>query len=489
MIRLRRVQHAVERLGLFVLVAWAGLASATAMVAGLTTPLLASEPGTPDEIRREAPTYEEPHRPQFHFTAPRNWINDPHGLIYYDGEYHLFYQYNPVSRNPHWVTKGLSAYWGHAVSRDLVHWEHLPVTPIRSGSGSGIVDYGNKGGLGEGDEDVFVVFWAGSLSYSRDRGRTWTHWDGNPFLPKHADPYVFRHEPTGQWVLISFIWPDKPDTFLFYRSGDLRHWTRTSVYDGKLHECPSMFELPVEGENERKWILHSGNGQYVIGSFDGERVHEDEQADAGRLDWGNFYASQCWHGSPPDDDRVIHIAWMLWNGFPSDLPCNQQLTFPCELTLRRLPEGLRICRQPVREIARLYDRVLVARDHVALEPGDNLLAGVEGELFDIEFVADLREAQTLDLTVRGERIRYDRKAGRLHCGDKSAPLELASGRLRLRVLVDSVSIEVFADQGQVAISHGFIPKPEDRAIAMEANGGAAHVRTIRVRSLRSAWHE
>ena len=489
MIMLRRVKHAVELLGLLAIVTCVGLAFATVMVAGLNTPLLASEPGTPDEIRRETPTYEEPHRPQFHFTAPKNWINDPHGLIYHDGEYHLFYQYNPVSRNPHWATKGLSAYWGHAVSRDLVHWEHLPVTPIRSGSGSGIVDYGNKAGLGEGDEDVFVAFWAGSLSYSRDRGRTWTHWGGNPFLPKHADPYVFRHEPSKQWVLISFIWPDEPDTFLFYRSSDLRHWTRTSVYDGKLHECPSMFELPVEGEDERKWILHSGNGRYVIGRFDGQRVHEDEQAGAGRLDWGNFYASQCWHGSAPGDDRVIHIAWMQWNGFPSDLPCNQQLTFPCELTLRRLPEGLHICRQPVREIARLYDRVLVARDNVPLKPGDNLLAGVEGELFDIEFVADLREAQRLDLTVRGERIRYDRKAGRLHWGDKSAPLVLASGPLRLRVLVDRLSIEVFADQGQVAISHGFIPNPEDRAIAMEATGGAAYVRTVRVRSLRSAWHE
>ena len=433
--------------------------------------------------------YREPHRPQFHFTAPRNWINDPNGLIYYDGEYHLFYQYNPMGRDAHWGTPGLSAYWGHAVSRDLVHWEHLPVTPIRSGSGSAIVDRGNTAGLGEGNEDVLVAFWAGSLSYSRDRGRSWTNWSGNPFLAKHADPYVFWYEPRKQWNLVSFIYPDNPGQFLFYRSSDLRNWQRTSVYSGKLHECPSMFELPVEGEAGHKWVLHSGNGEYVLGGFDGERVQEDEGAGKLRLDWGDFYASQCWQGSPPGDNRVIHIAWLMWYGFPSDLPCNQQLTFPCELTLRRLPEGLRVCRQPVREIARLYDRELVARDHVLLLPGTNLLQGVAGDLLDIEFEADLQEANTLDLTVRGERITYDRKAARLHCGKKSAPLALPSGRLHLRVLVDRLSLEVFADQGQVAITHGFVPKPEDRTLALVVSASAARIQTIHVRSLRSAWHD
>ena len=237
------------------------------------------------------------------------------------------------------------------------------------------------------------------------------------------------------------------------------------------------------------WVLHSGNGEYVLGGFDGERVQEDEGAGKLRLDWGDFYASQCWQGSPPGDNRVIHIAWLMWYGFPSDLPCNQQLTFPCELTLRRLPEGLRVCRQPVREIARLYDRELIARDHVLLLPGTNLLQGVAGDLLDIEFEADLQEANTLDLTVRGERITYDRKAARLHCGKKSAPLALPSGRLHLRVLVDRLSLEVFADQGQVAITHGFVPKPEDRTLALVVSASAARIQTIHVRSLRSAWHD
>ena len=430
-------------------------------------------------------TYNEVYRPQFHFTAPKNWINDPNGLIYYDGEYHLFYQYNPAGWDPHWGTPGLDPRWGHAISHDLVHWEHLPVTPIHSGSGAGIVDYGNKTGLGEGDEDVFVVFWAGSLSYSRDKGRTWTDFKGNPFLPKHADPYVFWYEPSKQWNLISFIYPDKPDEFLFYRSTDLINWERTSVYDGKLHECPSLFELPIEGENETKVIFHSANGEYVIGTFDGERVHEE--AGSFRMDWGNFYASQCWHGKPSGDNRTIHIAWAQGISFPREMPFNQQLTFPCELTLRRLPEGLRLCRMPVREIARLYERDVVARDNVTLQPGDDLLKGVEGELLDLELDVDLGQATTLTFTVRGERIVYNRESGELWCGGKKAPLTVADGRLRLRVLIDRASIEVFADQGQVAITHGFWPNPENRSLSLEVAGGAANVRKIRLHALRSAW--
>jgi sucrose-6-phosphate hydrolase SacC (GH32 family) len=435
----------------------------------------------------EATLYNESYRPQFHFTAPTNWINDPNGLIYYDGEYHLMYQFNRAGRAPHWNTRGLYAWWGHAVSRDLVHWEHLPVTSINDSSGSGIVDYGNTSGLGQGTEDVMVAFHSGKISYSRDRARSWSPYPGNPVLPKHADPFVFRYEPAKQWNLISFLWPDKPHEFLFYRSTNLLDWTRVSVYNGKLRECPSMFELPVEGESTRKWILHSGNGEYLIGSFDGERVQEE--AGKFRLDYGDFYASQCWSGGPSGDDRTVHIAWMINGSFPADMPFNQQLTFPCELTLRRLPEGLRVCRQPVREIVSLHKRLLVARDQIALSPGVDLFEGVAGDLFDIEVLADLQQAQTLELTVRAERIAYDRVAGKLHCGRQSAPLDLAGRPLHLRVLVDRASIEVFADQGQVVITHNFLPKPENRSLALQAHGGAARIQKARVIPLRSSWRD
>jgi len=414
------------------------------------------------DIKKDVP-YGERYRPQFHFTAPKNWINDPNGLIYYDGEYHLMYQYNREGRGPQWATKGLCAWWGHAVSTDLVHWKHLPVTSIHASSGSGVVDRGNTSGLGEGKEDVLVAFYGGWLSYSRDRGRTWTPYKGNPILPKHADPYVFRHEPTKRWILVSFIWPDKPHEFLFYKSTNLRDWTRTSVYAGRLRECPSLFELPVEGEDVRKWIFHSGNGEYVIGTFDGERVREE--AGKFRLDWGDFYASQCWNGRPPGDGRTIQIAWMINGSFP----------------------GMR--RQPVREIARLYERVVVKRDDAVLKPGKDLLEGVEGELFDIELEADLKAPARLVLTLRGERVVYDPAAGKLHCGPKSAPFDLRGRRFRLRALLDRASIELFAGRGQVALTRNFLPRPEDRKLALKTEGGTARVRRLRVRVLRSAWRD
>jgi sucrose-6-phosphate hydrolase SacC (GH32 family) len=426
--------------------------------------------------------YDEPYRPQFHFTAPRSWINDPNGLIYFDGEYHLMYQCNPGSREPHWDTEGLIAWWGHAVSTDLVHWEHLPLTSIHDGSGSGVVDVGNTAGFGSGDEDVLLAFHGRDVSYSRDRGRTWTAYEGNPVLPGRWDPHVFRHEPTGQWILVSFV--DNPDRCLFYRSDDLRHWNPTSGYDG-LHECPVLFELPVEGEAARKWVLHPASGEYRIGTFNGERFHEESCG--ARLDYGDFYAAHLWHGRSPGDGRTIQIAWMNEGAFPAEMPFNQQLTFPYEVTLRRLPEGLRVCRRPVREIAHLVDRVVTACDDVTLRPGENLLQGVEGDLYDLDIDADLEGTGRLVLTLRGERVVYDPAAETLQCGPRSAPLRLPSRRLRLRVLLDRASIEVFADHGQIAIAHCFFPEPGDRALALETQGGNARVRRLRVRSLRSAW--
>ena len=150
-------------------------------------------------------------------------------------------------------------------------------------------------------------------------------------------------------------------------------------------------------------------------------------------------------------------------------------------------EGLRVCRQPAREIARLYDKVAVAHDHLTLNPGDNPLGDLKGDLFDIELVAELGQAKSIELNVRGERIAYDPGTGRLQCGSKSAPLKLADGRLKLRVLVDSASIEVYADKGQVSISHGFLPKPDNRSYALQTQGAPLKLESLRVRSLRSAW--
>jgi fructan beta-fructosidase len=436
------------------------------------------------------PTFHERYRPQVHFTAAANWINDPNGLIYYKGEYHIFYQLNMNAREACWNT-GDKPRWGHAVSTDLLRWQHLPVTSIQSGSGSAVLDAGNTAGFGKGTEDVWVAFYRGCLSFSTDCGLTWTPYGGNPVLPKAADPYVFRHEPSGQWIMVTFIHPEARRDFCIYRSDDLRNWTLASVRKGESHECPCLFELPVEGSDETRWILHGGNGEYRVGQFDGT----DFTPESGRhrMDWGHFYASQIWTNTQQASGRTLQIAWMNGANFPPEMPFNQQLTFPCELTLRRLPEGLRVCRTPVREIETLHE----ATRHwsaTVLVPGDNPLAGVEGDGFDLLIEARLAETSELWLTLQGLILRYIPAQQILCLGAHVdtheplavTPLRLPDDRLRLRVLVDRASIEVFADQGQVALTQNCFPPADNRSLSLTACGGPVHLDRLIVHTLASA---
>lgn len=242
--------------------------------------------------------YQEPFRPQFHFTPARNWMNDPNGMVFFDGEWHLFYQYNP--EGDRWGHMS----WGHAVSRDLVRWEHLPLAlPEEDGimifSGSAVVDWKNTSGFGAGDQPPLVAIYTGHregrqdqrLAYSRDRGRTWTKFAGNPVLDvkmaDFRDPKVFWHEGTSRWVMTVALAAEKK--VHFYASPNLKEWKYVGEFgpagsvDG-LWECPDLFSLPVdrgEGESARKWVLivninpggpAGGSGcQYFVGDFDGSR--------------------------------------------------------------------------------------------------------------------------------------------------------------------------------------------------------------------------
>lgn len=244
------------------------------------------------------PLYGEPWRPQFHFSPPLNWMNDPNGLIYYEGEYHLFYQTNPVDNR--WGNIG----WGHAVSRDLVRWRHLLVAiPEEDGvmawSGSAVIDWANTSGFGENGQPPMVAIYTGyeeatgnqtqNLAYSTDRGRTWTKYEGNPVLDApqddFRDPKVFWFEPTRRWVMAVMLPHERQVSF--YGSPDLKSWTHLSDFGpagatGGIWEVPDLFRLPVAGRpGETRWVLqvnigggtlYGGSGaQYFVGTFDGER--------------------------------------------------------------------------------------------------------------------------------------------------------------------------------------------------------------------------
>ena len=298
--------------------------------------------------------YTEEHRPQFHFTPEEKWMNDPNGMVYYDGEYHLFYQYYPED-----IVWG-PMHWGHAVSKDMVHWEHLPIAlfPDSLGyifSGSAVIDWNNTSGLGDPDSypetpPMIAIFthhnMAGekagkidyqyqSIAYSNDKGRTWTMYSGNPVVPNPGikdfrDPKVIWHEASQQWVMVFAAY----DKVRIYISPNLKDWTFTSEFgipgDERLWECPDLFPMKVEETGETKWVLITSiqkdapNGGtatgYFIGDFDGKTFTGDYKKQYW-LDYGtDNYALVTWSDIPEEDGRRLAIGWMSNWQYAQEVP-------------------------------------------------------------------------------------------------------------------------------------------------------------------------
>jgi sucrose-6-phosphate hydrolase SacC (GH32 family) len=441
-----------------------------------------------------AELYNETYRPQFHFSPRKNWTNDPNGLVFYKGEYHLFFQHNPTGINWGNMT------WGHAVSRDLVHWEQLAnaIEPDKLGtifSGSAVVDWNNTAGFQTADEKVLVAIYTSagtpftqSIAYSNDRGRTWTKYEKNPVLPHivggNRDPKVVWYAPDKKWIMALY---KDGDVYAFFSSPDLKTWTH--LHDLKVPgcgECPDFFEMPVDGDkNNKKWVFTAANGRYLVGSFDGRKFTPDAVKEPLPADWGrNYYAVQTYSDIPEADGRRIQIAWMNGGQYPQ-MPFNQQMSFPCEMTLRTFPEGLRICRMPVREIETIRDKEH-AFTGLVLKEGDNPLNVVSGELFDISAEFELGDAPEFGLRARGETVRYLVKDKKL-IGLGEATLEPVGGRIRLRLLLDRSSLEVYGNDGKVAMTSCFLPRSKNRSLEAYAKGGSVRIVSLNVYTLRSAW--
>ncbi|THH39467.1 glycoside hydrolase family 32 protein [Neolewinella litorea] len=341
--------------------------------------------------------YGEPHRPRFHFSPPANWMNDPNGMVYHEGEYHLFYQYYPDS------TVWGPMHWGHAVSTDLVHWEHLSVAlyPDSLGyifSGSAVVDHRNTSGLGKEGEAPLVAIYtyhnaererAGhddyqyqAIAYSHDRGRSWTKYAGNPVLPNNTglrdfrDPKVSWSEAANQWVMTLAA----QDHISFYGSDNLIDWEHLSDFGsdlgshGGVWECPDLFRLPVKDGDDSKHVLlvsinpgapNGGSGtQYFVGNFDGTTFTLDPAfaSDVTNergvwLDYGrDNYAGVTWSDVPESDGRRLFLGWMSnWN-YANVVPTEtwrSAMTVPRVLTLHQTPAGYRVFSQPVAELETL----------------------------------------------------------------------------------------------------------------------------------------
>jgi len=453
---------------------------------------------------KRPPYYGEKYRPQFHFTAQKHWINDPNGLFYYQGTYHLCFQHQPPGRT------GAYKDWGHAVSTDLVHWKQLTsaVTPHKvwggCWSGSAVVDWDNTTGFQTGKDKpiVLIITNAGEpntpppsapntqcIAYSVDGGQTFTYYDKNPVLghivAENRDPKVVWHALTKKWIMALYL---TGNDYGLFSSPDLKKWERLCVVNlPGVAECPDLFEIPVDGNPaNKKWVFWGANGRFLIGSFDG-RSFKLEGA-LHRADYGaNFYAAQTWSDIPPADGRRIQIAWMAGGKYPG-MPFTQQLSFPTEVTLRTTPDGLRMYRVPVREIAKLHQREHTWAN-VVLKPGDNMFSGLTGELFDIRVEFELGDAKLFGVKVRGEPVHYDVAAKTLSCRGKSAPLSPENGRIKLQILVDRTSLEVFGNDGRVALTSCFLPSDDNTSLEMYAQEGNVKVISAKVYPLKSIWSQ
>ncbi len=440
--------------------------------------------------------YQEKYCPQFHFTARQwnehklnpgqreeGWLNDPNGLVFFRGEYHLFAQ--------RW-----NKCWIHAISKDLVHWTEIEPAfweDERFGtgvqSGGAVVDKDNSSGLAtDAKTPPLVAFWAGNdnrsqcISYSLDAGRTWKKYDKNPVLVHpERDPKVFWYQPGKRWIMVLY----GNGSYHFFTSQNLLAWQDQKYSIGDSFECPDMFQLPVDGDPQRlKWVLVRGNGKYSIGDFDGAKF--TPQTDQLPCDLGpNFYATQSWGEIDGQPGRRVQIAWMRGGHYP-DMPFNQQLTFPCDLTLRSYPEGLRLCRLPIDEIKSLYGETHSWKDTI-IKPGENLLKDVAGELFDIELRADIGSAKSFGIKWRGAAVTYSVENQTLNCLGHKSKVPAADGQITLRILIDRTSTEVFANDGRISVSSCYLPKAQSEGLELFTKGDDLKVRSLTVRELKSTW--
>lgn len=437
--------------------------------------------------------YREPSRNQFHFSPQRGWNNDPNGLVWYKGEYHLFFQHNPYGWN--WG----NMHWGHAISRDLVHWRELGdvLAPDALGamfSGSAVVDWRNSSGLGTGSQPPLVLIYTAAgnpttqcIASSTD-GRTFTKYEGNPVLKQitdgNRDPKVFWHEPTHKWIMPLYVELNKVHTIHFLSSTNLKDWTYMSHVDG-FFECPDFFELPVDGDTTaRKWVLTAASSEYMVGRFDGTTFTPETPKLPGHRGSG-FYAAQTYGDLPQNDGRRIQIGWFQTP--TPGMPFNQSMTIPLELKLTRTAEGPRLTWTPVRELESLHGKSQSFAP-LTLNPGDvNPLAQVKGELIELRAEFEPGSAREVSFTVRGATIVYDVPKQELVVNGHRAPAPLQDGKQRLVVYCDRAGLEVFASNGLTYVPMPFIPKADDLSLTLQATGGSANITALEVHKLKSIW--
>lgn len=489
------------------------------------------------------------YRPQYHFSAPKNWINDPNGMIYVNGEYHLFYQYNPFGN----VWGHMS--WGHAVSKDMIRWQHLPLAipeinhpggTVKTGifSGSSVIDKDNQSGLcPPGTKDCMVAIYTSnvtdgdkhldqhqSLAFSTDKGRTWTQYANNPVLDldtkEFRDPNVFWYAPQNKWVMATVRATEHRAAF--YESKNLKDWTLMSHFGpigdtSRVWECPSLFQIPVQNEaGKRKWVLfisagHAQKGylgmQYFVGDFDGKTFTVDSDnpksvapAVANVVDWGkDYYAAIPFTDRPASQAKPVMMGWLNdWeyaNKIPTS-PFKGAFSIPREVSLKRTSDGLILVQTPIAGATSLRG-AKTERQGVSLTNQTVVLNKAASNVYELE--ARIRPGTAKSVGIRlvknGDEetiIRYvdgkleldRRKSGQVDFSDRfasveQAPLDVQNGIIKLRIFVDKSIVEVFANEGERVITDLIFPTKSTGSIELFSEGGSAVFEAVTMWPLKS----
>ncbi len=448
-----------------------------------------------DTIAGADSLYSESNRPQFHFTSRRGWNNDPDGLIYYEGEYHMFYQHNPLERE--WENMS----WGHAVSTDLVHWQELPVVMLPDSlgtifSGSTVIDYGNTSGFGRnGIPPMVAIYTVNSsdnerqcLAYSLDRGRTFTKYKGNPVIDSKEkwnstdlrDPKVFWYEPAKNWVMVLF----ERDGNSIYTSPDLKEWKYKSHTAG-FWECPQLFELAVDGNRDlKKWVMYGASGTYMIGTFNGVKFTPEY----GKYFYcnGALYAAQTFENIPSSDGRRIQIGWGRIR--QPGMPFNQMMLLPTQLTLRHTRNGIRMFSQPVKE-AGILQGTEYSFAGGTLAQAEELLDRLRDSAgIRIKTTILLSHATDAGIMLNGQTIfRYDMNFNHVN-GAFYYPEKLTGMEISADIIIDRTSVEVFVDGGafSYAIERKSDPQNND---GFKFFGNMITLKELKAWPVRSIWKD
>lgn len=472
----------------------------------------------------------ESFRPVYHHTPAYGWMNDPNGMFYKDGLYHLYFQYNPygsVWGNMH---------WGHSTSTDLMHWkfEGCAIVPDAWGaifSGSCVVDHENTAGFGK---EAVVAFYTSakstpwgdiqmqSMAYSLDNGKTFTKYEGNPILTSSEkdfrDPKVFWYAPGKHWVMILAVGQHME----IYSSVNLKEWKKESEFGamqgahGGVWECPDLVEIPVEGIREKKWVLicnlnpggpfGGSAAQYFVGSFDGKKFVNESPTQTKWMDWGkDNYATVTWNNAP--DGRCIALGWMSNWQYANNVPTRQYRsanTLARDLTLYREGQELYLKSTPSVEVKKARGKKVSIPSFKVSEKHEivNLFEEKQGA-YEVEIVIQNADASKIAfclLNDKGEKVSmyYDlnrkqfvmdrSESGKVDFSKDFPAVTVApvnvDKELTLRLFVDRSSIEAFGEDGKFVMTNLVFPSQPYVKMCFEADKNGYAVKALNVYKLQ-----